>query len=40
MLGTFFIARYGGVSDSRVRLGNLSAVRTAFRRMQATLYAN
>ena len=39
-LGSYLTARYGGVGESRVRLGNLSAVRTAFRRMQASLYAN
>ena len=39
-LGSYLTARYGGVSESRGRLGNLSAVRTAFRRMQTSLYAN
>ena len=39
-LGSYLRARYGGVGESRGRLGNLSAVRTAFRRMQTSLYAN
>ena len=39
-LGSYLTARYGGVGESRGRLGNLSAVRTAFRRMQTNLYAS
>lgn len=39
-LGSYLTARYGGVGESRGRLGDLSAVRTAFRRMQTSLYAN
>ena len=39
-LGSYLTARYGSVGESRDRLGDLSAVRTAFRRMQARLYAN
>ena len=39
-LESYLRARYGGVGESRGRLGNLSAVRTAFRRMQTSLYAN
>ena len=39
-LQSFVTGRYGGVSESRERLGALSAVRDAFRRMQASLYAN
>ena len=39
-LGSYLTARYGGVGESRGRLGNLSAVGTAFRRMQTSLYAN
>lgn len=39
-LGSYLTARYGGVGESRGRLGNLSAMRTAFRRMQTSLYAN
>ena len=38
-LGSYLRARYGGVGESRVRLGGLSAVKTAFRRMQTSLYA-
>ena len=39
-LRSYLTARYGSVGESRDRLGDLSAVRTAFRRMQARLYAN
>lgn len=39
-LGSYLTARYGDVGKSWLRLGNLSAVRSAFRRMQASLYAN
>ena len=39
-LGSYLTARYGSVGESRDRLGDLSVVRTAFRRMQARLYAN
>ena len=39
-LQSFVTGRYGSVSESRERLGELSAVRDAFRRMQASLYAH
>ena len=39
-LQSFVTGRYGSVSESRERLGALPAVRDAFRRMQASLYAN
>ena len=38
-LQSFVTGRYGSVSESRERLGELPAVRDAFRRMQASLYA-
>ena len=39
-LGQFITARYGSVSESRERLGELATVRDAFRRMQSELYAD
>ncbi|MCY3755148.1 MAG: DEAD/DEAH box helicase family protein [Alphaproteobacteria bacterium] len=36
----FVVGRYGSAGEGRKRLGDLSAVQTAFRRMQASLYAN
>ena len=39
-LQSFVTGRYGSVSESRERLGELPAVRDAFRRMQASLYAH
>ena len=39
-LQSFVTGRYGSVSESRDRLGALPAVQDAFRRMQASLYAN
>jgi len=39
-LQSFVTGRYGSVGESRERLGELPAVRDAFRRMQASLYAN
>ena len=39
-LGSYLTVRYGGVGESRGHLGDPSVVRTAFRRMQASLYAN
>lgn len=38
-LGTFLTARYGSVSEGKVRLGGLAAVREAFCAMQVTLYS-
>lgn len=39
-LGDFLKARYGSVSESKGKLGELSAVRDAFRNMQRGLYAD
>ncbi len=39
-LQSFVTGRYGSVTESRERLGEPPAVRDAFRRMQASLYAN
>lgn len=39
-LGTFLTARFGSVNESRAKLGDLGGVRTAFRTMQQTLYAD
>ena len=39
-LQSFVTGRYGSVSESRERLGELPAVRATFRQMQASLYAN
>ena len=39
-LASFLIGRYGSVSEGKARIGDLSAIQTAFRRMQAGLYAN
>ncbi len=39
-LQSFVTGRYGSVSESREQLGELPAVRDAFRRMQASLYAH
>ncbi len=39
-LQSFVTGRCGSVSESRERLGELPAARYAFRRMQASLYAN
>ncbi|WP_287883062.1 EcoAI/FtnUII family type I restriction enzme subunit R [Paracoccus sp. (in: a-proteobacteria)] len=38
-LGTFLTARYGSVSEGKVRLGGLAVVRDAFKDMQRALYA-
>lgn len=38
-LGQFLTARYGSVSESKGKLGELATVRDAFRRMQFALYA-
>ncbi len=38
-LGQFLTARYGSVGEGKARLGDLAAVRTAFRDMQVKLYA-
>jgi len=37
-LGQFLTARYGSVGESKGKLGELAAVRDAFKRMQAALY--
>jgi type I restriction enzyme, R subunit len=37
-LGQFLTARYGSVGESKGKLGELAAVRAAFRRMQVALY--
>ena len=39
-LGSFLIGRYGSVSEGKERVGELSTIQDAFRRMQAGLYAN
>ena len=39
-LQSFLIGRYGSVSEGKERIGELSAIQDAFRRMQAGLYAN
>ena len=39
-LTSFLIGRYGSVSEGKERVGKLSTIREAFRRMQAGLYAN
>ena len=39
-LEPFIVARYGSVREARQRLGALAAVQSAFRRMQASLYAH
>ena len=39
-LGSFLIGRYGSVSEGKERVGVLSTIQDAFRRMQAGLYAN
>ena len=39
-LGHFLTARYGSVGESKVKLGELAAVRDAFKRMQSGLYAD
>ena len=39
-LTSFLIGRYGSVSEGKERVGELSTIREAFRRMQAGLYAN
>jgi type I restriction enzyme R subunit len=38
-LTQFLIARYGSVNEGKARLGALSAVKEAFKRMQSELYA-
>jgi type I restriction enzyme R subunit len=37
-LGQFLTARYGSVSEGKMRLGELAAVKEAFRAMQERLY--
>lgn len=39
-LGQFLTARYGSVTESKGKLGELATVRDAFRRMQIALYAD
>ncbi len=39
-LASFLIGRYGSVSEGRTRIGDLSTIQNAFRRMQAGLYTN
>ena len=39
-LQSFLIGRYGSVSEGKERIGDLSTIQNAFRRMQAGLYAN
>ena len=39
-LGLFLIGRYGSVREGKERVGDLSTIQDAFRRMQAGLYAN
>ena len=39
MLQSFLIGRYGSVSEGKARVGELSTIQDAFRRMQASLYA-
>ena len=39
-LQSFLIGRYGSVGEGKERIGELSAIQDAFRRMQAGLYAN
>ena len=39
-LQSFLIGRYGSVSEGKERIGDLSTIQDAFRRMQAGLYAN
>ena len=39
-LGQFLTARYGSVSEGRLRLGDLQSIREAFNQMQADLYAS
>jgi len=38
-LGQFLAARYGSIRDSKSKLGQLAAVRDAFKAMQVALYA-
>ncbi|MEH6674313.1 MAG: DEAD/DEAH box helicase family protein [Sulfitobacter sp.] len=38
-LGSFLTARFGSVSEGKVKLGGLPAVRDAFRKMQSELYS-
>jgi type I restriction enzyme R subunit len=37
-LGQFLTARYGSVGESKSKLGELAAVRSAFKQMQVALY--
>ena len=39
-LAQYLSARYGSVSESREKLGELAAIRAAYRRLQAKLYAD
>ena len=39
-LASFLIGRYGSVGEGKERVGELSTIQDAFRRMQAGLYAN
>ena len=39
-LASFLIGRYGSVGEGKERIGDLSTIQDAFRRMQAGLYAN
>jgi type I restriction enzyme, R subunit len=39
-LTSFLVGRYGSVSESAARLGEISAIRAAFRQMQSDLYAH
>ena len=39
-LASFLIGRYGSVSEGKARIGEISTIQDAFRRMQAGLYAN
>ncbi|MEB8388516.1 DEAD/DEAH box helicase family protein [Rhodobacteraceae bacterium KMM 6894] len=39
-LGLFLTARFGSVSEGKARLGGISKVRSAFRRMQKDLYSS
>jgi type I restriction enzyme R subunit len=38
-LGQYLIARYGSVAEGKARLGELTAIREAYNRMQAALYS-
>ncbi|MGE0255483.1 MAG: EcoAI/FtnUII family type I restriction enzme subunit R [Alphaproteobacteria bacterium] len=38
-LAQYLVARYGGVSESRAKLGDPATVRTAYRRLQAEIYS-